>query len=205
MNNGLTSRNVTALVINPSAPSTLYVAVSNFFGGSGVYKSTDGGSTWNLRNNGINHTELLSLAIDPVTPNTLYLGVSFCCVVGSHIYKTTDGADSWAPIPGAPPLVPSSIVIDPLNHLTIYVADSVSPGAVYKSPDAGTTWQNLGLTGSSARSVAVSPLTAGLVYATNDQGLFQKCRWWRELVPGTFPDRKGRFRSRQRGNSLFVN
>ena len=175
MNNGLTNRNVTALVINPSTPSTLYVAVSNFFGGSGVYKSTDGGSTWNLRNNGIIHTELLSLAIDPVTPNTLYLGVNFCCVTGSHIYKTTDGADSWAPIAGAPPLVPTSIVVDPLNHLTIYVGDAASTDKVYKSPDAGTTWQNLGIAGSTSglRSVAVSPLTAGLVYAGSDSGLFR--------------------------------
>jgi Calx-beta domain/Carboxypeptidase regulatory-like domain/Beta-propeller repeat len=175
MNNGLTSRNVTALVINPSAPSTLYVAVNNFGNGSGVYKSTDGGSTWNLRNNGLNQTDLLSLAIDPVTPNTLYVGVSFCCVVGTHIYKTTDGADSWAPIANAPPLVPSSIVIDPLNHSTIYVGDAASTTTVYKSPDAGTTWQNLVLPGSSSpvRSVAVSSLTAGLVYASNDQFLFR--------------------------------
>lgn len=190
INNGLTSRNVTALVINPSAPSTLYVAVSNFFGGSGVYKSTDGGSTWNLRNNGITQTELVSLAIDPVTPNTLYLGVNFCCVTGSHIYKTTDGADSWAPIVGATPLVPSSIVIDPLNHSTIYVADTVFPGAVYKTPDAGTTWQNLGLpvAGSPLRSVAVSPHTAGLVYANTDQSLFRSVDGgtnWTQVPPLT--------------------
>ena len=175
MNNGLTSRNVTALVIHPSAINTLYVAVSSFGGGSGVYKSTDGGNTWNLRNNGIIHTDLRSLAIDPVTPNTLYLGVSFCCVTGSHIYKTTDGADSWAPIAGAPPLAPASIVIDSLNNSTIYVADGVTPGAVYKTPDAGTTWQNFGLpvAGSAVRSVAVSPLTAGLLYAGTDAALFR--------------------------------
>ena len=176
MNNGLTNRNVVAMVINPSAPSTLYVAISNFFGGgTGVYKSTDGGSTWNPRNNGIIHTELLSLAIDPVTPNTLYLGVNFCCVTGSHIYKTTDGGDSWAPIANAPPLSPASIVIDPLNHSTLYVADQASTTAVYKSPDAGTTWQTLVLTGSttSVRSVAASPLAAGLLYAGTDQALFK--------------------------------
>jgi photosystem II stability/assembly factor-like uncharacterized protein len=175
MNNGLTSRNVTALVIDPSAPSTLYVAIINFGGGTGVYKSTDGGSTWNLRNNGLSQKDPISLAIDPVTPNTIYAGVSFCCVVGPHLYKTTDGADSWAPVAAAPNFLPSSIVIDPLNHLTIYVGDSATPGGVYKTPDAGTTWQNLGLAvaGSAVRSVAVSSLTAGLVYAGTDQGLFR--------------------------------
>ena len=173
MNNGLTNRNVTALVINPSAPSTLYVAVSGFGGGSGVYKSTNGGSTWNLRNNGLNQTDVRTLTIDPVTPDTLYAGVNFCCVTGSHIYRTTDHAESWAPVASAPPLAPSSIAIDPLNHLTIYVADAITTGAFYKSSDGGLTWGNLGLTGSAARSVAVSPLTAGLVYASMDQALFR--------------------------------
>lgn len=172
MNNGLTNRNVTAMVMNPSSPSTLYVAVSGF-SGSGVYKSTDGGSTWILRNNGITHTELPSLAIDPASPDTLYVGGGFCCVSGSRIFKTTNGADNWALIPGAPPLAPSTIAIDPLNPSTIYVADLASNGGVFKTLDGGTTWQNVGLPASAGRSVAVSPLTAGLVYASTQQGLFR--------------------------------
>jgi hypothetical protein len=139
---------------------------------SSVYKSTDGGSTWNRRSNGLVGTELYSLVIDPVTPNTLYLGLG-CCVAGSHIYKTTDGADNWAPVANVPPSVPTSLAIDPLNHSTIYAADAATPGAVYKSSDAGTTWQSLGSAVSFARSVAVSPHTPGLVYAGTDQGLFR--------------------------------
>src|SRR4029079_14856669 len=72
-----------------------------------------------------------------------------------------------------PPNIPGSIAIDPLNHLTLYLADTVLGGGVYKSLDGGTTWQSLGLLGSNARSVAVSPFTAGLVYAGTDQGLFK--------------------------------
>jgi photosystem II stability/assembly factor-like uncharacterized protein len=174
MNNGLGGRNVTALVIDPSVTSTLYVTVSDFSGGSGVYKSTDGGATWNLRKNGITQTDIVSLAIDPAAPNTLYAGVTFCCVLGTHMYKTTDGADNWTPMTFAPALVPASIVVDPLNPLNVYVADAVNPGVVYKTTDAGTTWHNLAVpSNSSARSVAVSPLTAGLVYAGTDTGVFK--------------------------------
>ncbi len=174
MNNGLTSRSVVAIVIDPSTPSTLYVAVSGFSGIRGVYKTTDGGSSWNRRSNGIIESEPVSLTVDPDTPNTLYVGVSFCCVTGTHIYKTTDGADSWSPIAGATPLVPASIAIDPFNSSTLYVADAVSPGAVHKGSNGGTTWQNLGLPGTApVRSVVVSPLTQGLVYAGTDQALFR--------------------------------
>lgn len=176
MNNGLTSRSVIAIVIDPSTPSTLYAAVSGFNDTRGIYKSTDGGGSWNRRVNGLIDSEPLSLAINPATPNTLYVGVSFCCVTGTHIYKTTDGADNWAPVIGAPPLAPVSIAVDPHSPTTIYVADAVSPGAIYKGTNNGTSWQNLGLSGPSgppARSVVVSPLTAGLVYASAEQGLFK--------------------------------
>jgi photosystem II stability/assembly factor-like uncharacterized protein len=171
MNTGLTSRSVVALVIDPLTSSTLYALVSDLSSNSGVYKSTNGGSTWDRRSNGIVGTELHNLIIDPVTPNTLYLGVG-CCVGGSRIFKTTDGADNWTQVANAPPLVPMSLTIDPLNHLKIYVGDAATPGTVYKTSDAGTTWQSLtGIT--FARSIAVSPLTPGLVYAGTDQGLFK--------------------------------
>jgi photosystem II stability/assembly factor-like uncharacterized protein len=174
MNNGLTSRNVVAIVMDPSTPSTLYVAVSGFSGVRGIYKTTDGGTSWNRRSNGIIESEPVSLAIDPDTPNTLYVGVSFCCITGSHIYKTTDGADNWAPLVNATPLVPASIAIDPFSSSTIYVADAVSPGAVHKGTNGGTTWQNLGLSGAPpVRWVVVSPLTQGLLYAGADQSLFK--------------------------------
>src|SRR6185436_1399384 len=174
INNGLTNRNITAMVMDPSAPNTLYIAIAGFQTITGVYKSTDGGATWILRSNGIIHTDLASLAIVPSAPNTLYLGVTPCCSPGTHIYKTTDGADNWALIPNAPPAIPVSIVVDPLNHSTIYVADAAIPGAVYKSTNSGTSWNQFIVSANSpARWVAVSPHTAGLVYATTDQGLFR--------------------------------
>ncbi len=159
------------MVIDPSTPSTLYVLVSDFSGNRGVYKTTDGGNNWNFRSSGLIGSEFFSLVIDPVTPNTLYVGVG-CCISGSHIYKTTDGADNWAPIAGAPPQVPTTLAIDPLNHSTIYAADAATPGGVYKSINGGTSWTQLG-TVTFGRSIAVSPLTAGLLYIQTDQGLLR--------------------------------
>jgi hypothetical protein len=174
MNNGLTNRNVTAMVIDPSTPATLYVASGGFQPNSGVYKSTDGGATWVPRNTGITHIDFLSLAIVPSAPNTLYLGANQCCSPTSHIYKTTDGGDNWALIPNAQPVIPASIVVDPLNNSTIYVADGLIPGAVYKSTNSGTSFQKFDVVvNSGVRWIAVSPFTAGLVFANTDQGVFK--------------------------------
>jgi hypothetical protein len=174
MNNGLTvARNVMGLAIDPVTPSTVYIAVTDFSSSSrGVYKSTNGGNLWIQRSNGLPSFNPTSLAIDPVTPNVLYVSVG-CCFSGSHIYRTMDGADNWSPLAGAPPQQPTSLVIDPLNHSIIYAVDSNSPGGIFKSGDAGATWQSLGTTVQSARSIAVSPHTAGLLYANTDQTLFK--------------------------------
>lgn len=174
MNNGLiVARNVVGLAIDPVTPSTVYIAVTDFSSSSrGVYKSTNGGNLWIQRSNGLPSFDPTSLAIDPVTPNVLFVSVG-CCFSGSHIYKTTDGADNWSPLAGAPPQQPTSLVIDPLNHSIIYAVDSNSLGGIFKSGDAGATWQSLGTTVQSARSIAVSPHTPGLLYANTDQTLFK--------------------------------
>ena len=189
MNNGLTvARNVVGLAIDPATPSTVYIAVADFSSSSrGVYKSTNGGNLWIQRSNGLPSFDPSSLAIDPVTPSVLYVSVG-CCFSGSHIFKTTDGADNWSPLAGAPPQQPTSLVIDPLNHSIIYAVDSNSPGGIFKSGDAGATWQSLGTTVQSARSIAVSPHTPGLLYANTDQTLFKSVDGgssWSPVLPKT--------------------
>ncbi|HET6974899.1 MAG TPA: SBBP repeat-containing protein [Pyrinomonadaceae bacterium] len=172
MNNGLLNTNVTAMVIDPLTPSTLYVATTGL-SNQGIYKSTDGGASWNRRSNGINTIQLISLAIDPVTPNTLY--TVFLNFNGTGIYKTVDGADNWTVVGSSPTFRPAAITIDPLNHTTLYAPDENSSGGIFKSTDSAVTWQQVGANqiGQFGRSVAVSPLTAGLVYAETGQGLFR--------------------------------
>ncbi len=189
MNNGLTvALNVVGMAIDPVAPSTLYIAVSDFSSGSrGIYKSTNGGNLWIQRSNGLPSFDPTSLAIDPVTPNVVYVSVG-CCFSGSHIYKTTDGADNWSPLAGAPPQQPTSLVIDPLNHSIIYAVDSNSPGGIFKSGDAGATWQSLGTTVQAVRAIAVSPHTPGILYANTDQTLFKSVDGgasWSSVPPKT--------------------
>src|SRR5262245_40581807 len=67
---------ITALAIDPSTPTTLYAGAAIRGGrlnaglaGVGVYKSTDGGSSWFAGNTGLSNTPLVTaLAIDPLTP-----------------------------------------------------------------------------------------------------------------------------------------
>src|SRR5438477_10530431 len=78
---------VNFLVVDPSAPSTLYAGT-----GGGVFKTTDGGASWTAINTGLTSAFLTvyALAVDPSKPGTLYAGTN-----GLGIFKTTDGGASW--------------------------------------------------------------------------------------------------------------
>ena len=126
-------------MIDPTNPDTVYVAV---FGTSadGVYKSTDGGTSWS--DSGLFSTPVLTLAIDPVEPSTLYAGT------GEGVFKSIDDGQSWVAtnsglrdseiIDDVPGYVVLSLAIDPSDSETIY-AGTFGNG-VFKSTDAGASW-----------------------------------------------------------------
>src|SRR6185369_9319217 len=164
---------VSALIVDPLTPATLYVACSNEFGvsGGGIYKSTDGGDHWNLRTTGMTNTDVRSLAIDPVTPTKLYAGVNF-----GPVFRTTDGADNWTPSTSGAPFSTVSLAVDPHTPARIFASETNSIGGVFRSIDSGVTWQPVGLaqTGAFSNFVGVSPHTPNLVYATmTGNGLFK--------------------------------
>ncbi len=83
---GRPPRGIAAIVVDPTAPQTVYVAA--FLGG--LYKSTDGGAAWTLQRVG----DYRSLTMDPSDPLTLYAGQS-----DSGVCKTVTGGE---PVGGAP-------------------------------------------------------------------------------------------------------
>jgi photosystem II stability/assembly factor-like uncharacterized protein len=132
-----------ALAIDPKNPSTLYAESR----GGGVFKSTNGGTSWvhltptpaPTNNNN------LALVIDPQDTSTLYAGT-----FGAGVFKSTDGGASWSSVSSGLPLNCTFIgvkylAIDPQNPSTLYVYErndcfpSTYPG-VYKSTDGGASW-----------------------------------------------------------------
>src|SRR5215510_1448204 len=86
------------LLIDPTAPSTLYLSTDNSF-----YKSVDGAATWTRHNTGIPPgTFPYRLALDPTMPTTLYAGLS-----SLGLGKSTDAGLTWTVLPGSPPFVRS--------------------------------------------------------------------------------------------------
>lgn len=129
----------------------------------GVFKSTNGGTTWDDMNNGLDSTtkNIQTIAIHPQDPDIIYIGI-----YGSGVYKTVDGGENWSSVnTGIFSFLIAHIIVDPIDFQTVYAG--AEDGGFYKSTDGGHTWvrKMVGMDPeASIRSIVVDP--------TNNQNLF---------------------------------
>ncbi|MBW8895616.1 MAG: hypothetical protein JF613_05470, partial [Acidobacteria bacterium] len=108
------TQTIARIVIDPKNPETVYVASpGHLFGPNperGVFKTTDGGRTWNKVKFIDDDTGFTDIAIDPVNTNILYAASyqrrrSGCCFngggPGSAFWKTTDAGKTWTKLTGS--------------------------------------------------------------------------------------------------------
>ncbi len=145
------------IIIDPKNPTTVYVA-SGFFDRhqltklEGVYKSTDGGTTWTQINNGIRNLYVTNIKFDPKDSNTIWGTTGMIPQfdtdienVDGAIIVTKDGGMIWTESKrqrnnGNPQLY-SALGISPTNPNVIYAG---AFGIFFKSKDGGMTWAETG-------------------------------------------------------------
>ena len=150
-NAGLTGWSVAGLVIDPQNPSTLYAATGVYAdddsSSNKVYKSTDGGATWNEADSGLPAQGPCCIQLLAITwQNTARL---YALAGGPprQLFTSTDGGANWIPASGLPGrLYFLDVAIDPQDSSTVYAAGQGADGAgrpvaaVFKSRDGGGSW-----------------------------------------------------------------
>jgi uncharacterized protein (TIGR03437 family) len=106
--------NINTLAVDPATPTTLYAGANG-----GVYKSVNGGGSWDAFNNGFpSFLSVRDIVIDPKTPATLYAGTS------NGVYKSTDSGGSWSAInSGLSNLAVQALAVDPANPAVGYAGN----------------------------------------------------------------------------------
>ena len=169
---------------HPTDPMIIYAGSA----GGGVWKSNDAGTTFYPIFD--DHCQSIgALEIDPNDPdNTIYVGTGEpwprnSVSIGDGLYKSTDGGNNWDKIGLENSERIANIIVNPENSNEVYVAvlgalwsDNKERG-VYKSVDAGNTWENILYLNESTgcADLAMDPTNPNILYASMWE--FRRTAW----------------------------
>ena len=152
------TRQIARIRVHPKNPDIVYVAALGHVWGPndqrGVFRSKDGGKTWqNVLSRGPK-AGAIDLILDPTNPDTMYAG--FWEVYrkpwtlesggpGGGVFKSTDGGDTWTELtrnPGMPKGIVGKIgiAVSPANPERVWAIVEAEDGGVFRSDNAGRTW-----------------------------------------------------------------
>ena len=153
------SEHIGRIVISPKDSDTVYVAAQGPLwapgGDRGLYKTTDGGKTWNQVLKISEHTGVSDVLLDPRNPDVVVATAYqrrrhfFTMINGgpeSAIHRSTDGGKTWKKVNTGLPdeeLGRIGLAISPVNPDILYanVEAANSKGGIYRSSDNGVTWE----------------------------------------------------------------
>jgi photosystem II stability/assembly factor-like uncharacterized protein len=131
-----------ALVIHPANPLVMWAGAV----GGGVWKTTNGGASWEPLDDFLENLAVGALALDPQNPDVLYCGTgegyfNGDALQGAGIFKSIDGGGTWSQLPATESwYYVNRISVAPNNGNVILAA---ALGGIYRSTDGGTTWTNV--------------------------------------------------------------
>lgn len=189
---------------SPTDPNRIYVAA----GSGGLFRTTNGGTTWASVFDRQSTISIGGIAMDPRNPDTLWVGtgeanlrnsVSF----GDGVYLTRDAGHTWTNTGLRDTQTISRVLVDPMSSDTIYVAavgHSFGPNperGVFVSRDTGKTWSKTLYIDDAhgASDLDINPADPKILYAA---------MWHFDRKPWTFEsgsERGGVFRSNDGGRT----
>jgi len=168
------SEHISKIIVHPENSDVIWIASQGPLwskgGERGLYKSTDGGTTWNKTLGDSEWTGVTDLLIDPRDPDKLYAATwqrhrTVAAYMGggpkSGIHRSNDGGETWEKLSKGLPtsqMGKIGLAISPQKPDIVYAAIELDrrTGGVYRSADGGTSWEK--------RSSAVSGATGPHYY-----------------------------------------
>ena len=189
------SRYVGALVVDPKNPNIVLVAaLGHVFGPNserGIYRTTDGGKTWNRTLFKDDDTGAIDVVFDPNNSKVVFAALwqarrqpwNFSSGgPGSGLYRSSDGGVTWAQLKGNG--LPSGLLgrihvtVSAANSKRVYAMIEAEDGGLFRSDDGGAHWTRINDDGRLRQrawyfsTILADPKHADTVYAENT-GLFR--------------------------------
>jgi photosystem II stability/assembly factor-like uncharacterized protein len=155
------SRHISRIRIHPKNPDIVYAAViGDLYKSSeerGVYRSTDGGKSWERILFANADAGAVDLTFDPNNPRILYASTWRIRRTpyslesggeGSDLWKSTDAGDTWEKLSDNEGMAKGTlgiigITVSPANSERVWAIVEADEGGVFRSDDAGNTWQKI--------------------------------------------------------------
>jgi len=155
------TRHIARVRIHPQNPDLVYVAALGHAHGPnaerGVYRSRDGGKTWELVLFRSENAGAIDLTMDPHNPRILYAAfwearrLTHTLISGgegSGLFKSTDGGETWTEMthkPGLPTglLGKIGVAVSPAKAGRVWAIIEAEDGALFRSDDGGETWRRM--------------------------------------------------------------
>lgn len=152
------SQHISKIIVHPDNSDVVWVAAQgplwNKGGERGLFKSTDGGTTWQKTLGNDEWTGVTDIAIDPRNPDRLYAATwdrhrTVAAYMGggpgSGLHRSTDGGETWEQLKKGLPksnMAKIGLAISPQKPDVLYAAIELDrrSGGIYKSTDRGSSW-----------------------------------------------------------------
>ena len=124
---------IVVIALHPSKSQIIYIATNDY-----IFKTRDGGQTWENISKGMSHSRVISMAIDPAYPAMVYAGTK-----GDAVFKSYDGGQRWTSLrngleSNTVTSVVTQFVFDPRESRHLFVSTTMG---IFESVDAGESWQ----------------------------------------------------------------
>ncbi|MGH7232410.1 MAG: WD40/YVTN/BNR-like repeat-containing protein [Nitrospiraceae bacterium] len=159
---------IVVITLHPTNANIIYVATNDY-----IFKTRDGGQSWENLSKGMSHSRVISMAVDPVYPATLYAGTK-----GDAVYKSYDGGQRWvSQRAGLDDVTITSVVnqfvFDPLDSNRLFVATTMG---VFETENGGELWQKR-MDGMKevlmVVTLALDPTKPAILYAGTSGGVYK--------------------------------
>ncbi|MBA3649121.1 MAG: T9SS type A sorting domain-containing protein [Chitinophagales bacterium] len=167
---------INCMAIEPGNPDVIYEGNA----AGGIFKTTDGGITWNAIFDNEPYLSIGAITVDPNNPQTIWAGtgdvnISGYVFIGDGIYKSTDGGGTWKNMGLSETKIISKIIVDSSNSNIVYAATMGLPfetntdRGLYKSIDGGETWSKILFVDVDAGIIdmVIDPVNPNIIYAAS--------------------------------------